>query len=135
MNLARGAAEAVTRWTDAVTQLAGFVICQTCALPIWTQFRVAFALSLQKHDELAVVDACCLTHLKYNKHIKKSFNQSHHSIMLPMKKNHGCTVVKKSSCDGTYTRLLPKLFILTPYKMRRTRTFPTHTGPQKRELV
>ena len=70
VNLARGAAEAVTRWTDAVTQLAGFVICQTCALPIWTQFRVAFALSLQKHDELAVVDACCLTHLKYNKQIK-----------------------------------------------------------------
>ena len=74
MNLARGAAEAVTRWTDAVTQLAGFVICQTCALPIWTQFRVAFALSLQKLDELAVVDAWCLTHLKYNKHIKKSLN-------------------------------------------------------------
>ena len=76
VNLARGAAEAVTRWTDAVTQLAGFVICQTCALPIWTQFRVAFALSLQKHDELAVVDACCLKHLKYNKQIKikKSLN-------------------------------------------------------------
>ena len=74
VNLARGAAEAVTRWTDAVTQLAGFVICQTCALPIWTPFRVEFALSLQKHDELAVVDACCLTHLKYNKHFKKSLN-------------------------------------------------------------
>ena len=70
MNLARGAAEAVTRWTDALTQLAGFVICQTCALPIWTQFRVAFALSLQKLDELAVVDVWCLTHLKYNKHIR-----------------------------------------------------------------
>ena len=48
---------------------------------------------------------------------------------------HGCTVVKKSSCDGTYTRFLPKLLLLTPNKMRRTRTFPTHTGPQKPELV
>ena len=72
--LARGAAEAVTRWTAAVTQLAGFVICRTGALPIWTQFRVAFALSFQKLDELAIVDACCLTHLKYNKHFKKSPN-------------------------------------------------------------
>ena len=72
--LARGAAEAVTRWTAAVTQLAGFVICRTGALPIWTQFRVAFALSFQKLDELAIVDACCLTHLKYKKHFKKSLN-------------------------------------------------------------
>ena len=56
--LARGAAEAVTRWTAAVTQLAGFVICCTGALPIWTQFRVAFALSFQKLDDLAIVDAC-----------------------------------------------------------------------------
>ena len=29
--LARGVAEAVTRWTAAVTQLAGFVICRTGA--------------------------------------------------------------------------------------------------------
>ena len=55
--LARGAAEAVTRWTAAVTQLASFVICRTGALPIWTQFRVAFALFFQKLDELAIVDA------------------------------------------------------------------------------
>ena len=64
--LARGEAEAVTRWTAAVTQLAVFVICHTGALPIWTQFRVAFALSFQKLNELTIVDACCLTHLKYN---------------------------------------------------------------------
>lgn len=64
--LARGVAEAVTRWTAAVTQLAVFVICHTGALPIWTQFRVAFALSFQKLNELTIVDACCLTHLKYN---------------------------------------------------------------------
>ena len=70
--LARGAAEAVTRWTAAVTQLTGFVICRTGALPIWTQFRVAFALSLQKLDELAIVDACCLTHLIMRKY-KLSF--------------------------------------------------------------
>ena len=67
--LARGAAEAVARWADAVTQLAGFVICCAGALPIRTQFWVAFALSFQKLDQLAVVDACCLTHLKCNDHI------------------------------------------------------------------
>ena len=72
--LARGAAEAVTRWTAAVTQLASFVICRKGALPIWTQFRVAFALSFQNLDELAIVNACCLTHLKYNKYFKKSLN-------------------------------------------------------------
>ena len=64
--LARGVAEAVTRWTAAVTQLAVFVICHTGALPIWTQFRVAFALSFQKLNELTIVDACCLPHLKHN---------------------------------------------------------------------
>ena len=72
--LARGAAEAVTRWTAAGTQLAGFFICHTGALPICTQFRVAFALSFQNLDELAIVNACCLTHLKYNKYFKKSLN-------------------------------------------------------------
>ena len=66
MYLARGVAEAVTRWTAAGTQLAGFFICNTGALPICTQFRVAFALSFQKLNELTIVDACCLTHLKYN---------------------------------------------------------------------
>ena len=70
MYLARGAAEAVARWADAVTQLAGFLICHTGALPIQTHFGVASALSLQKLDQFAVVDACCLTHLKYNKQIK-----------------------------------------------------------------
>ena len=64
MYLARGAAEAVARWADAVTQLAGFLICHTGALPIQTHFGVASALSSQKLDQLAVVDACCLTHLK-----------------------------------------------------------------------
>ena len=68
--LAGGAAEAVARWADAVTQLTGFLICHTGALPIQTHFGVAFALSLQKLDQFAVtvvttvVDACCLTHLK-----------------------------------------------------------------------
>ena len=61
--LARDAAEAVTRWTAAGTQLAGFFICHTGALPICTQFRVAFALSFQNLDELAIVNVCCLTHL------------------------------------------------------------------------
>ena len=70
MYLARGAAEAVARWADAVTQLAGFLICHTGALPIQTHFGVASALSSQKLDQFAVVDACCLTHLKYNDHIK-----------------------------------------------------------------
>ena len=65
MYLARGAAEAVARWADAVTQLAGFLICHTDALPIRTQNEVAFALSFQKLDQLTVIDACCLTHLKY----------------------------------------------------------------------
>ena len=57
MYLARGAAEAVTRWADAVTQLAGFLICHTGALPIQTHFGVASALSSQKLDQFAVVDA------------------------------------------------------------------------------
>ena len=114
MNLARGAAEAVTRWTDAVTQLAGFVICQTCALPIWTQFRVAFALSLQKHDELAVVDACCLKHLKYNKQIKiKKIPQSLFNLFpssLPTYPSNLSTAFKHTRLDRRFALISSSVF-------------------------
>ena len=51
MYLARGAAEAVARWADAVTQLAGFLICHTGALPTQTHFGVASALSAHFEPE------------------------------------------------------------------------------------
>ena len=64
--LARGAADAVARRTDAVAQFPSLLVANAGALPTRTELDLTRTASSHNFGQLSKIDPSCLTDLKHN---------------------------------------------------------------------